>query len=143
MERCFEERKLRHDRPDPLKAQKSVSAAEAKLGEAEKLAQAGFASASLLSAYSAMFHAGRALLFRDGVVEKSHYCLIAYLHEKYAETGKLNAGTITVMDAFREERHDVLYSLEGIAVRQDDTKTAIDAARKLIAAVKRLLKDGE
>ena len=140
MDRCFEERKLRRDRPDILKAHRSVSVAEAKLKEAEDLAKAGFANASLLSAYSSMFHSGRALLFRDGVVEKSHYCLIAYLREKYANTGSLDNGTITVMDAFREERHDVLYSLEGISVRADDTKTAIEAAKKLLSEVKKLLK---
>ena len=140
MDRCFEERKLRKDRPDILKAHKSVSVAESKLKEAEDLAKAGFASASLLSAYSSMFHSGRALLFRDGVVEKSHYCLIAYLREKYSKAGKLDDGTITVMDAFRAERHDVLYSLEGISVRSDDTKTAIEAAKRLLQEVKRLLK---
>ena len=63
-----------------------------------------------------MFHAGRALLFRDGIQEKSHYCLLVYLKEKY--TGRISAGILSSMDAYREERHEVLYSLEKTKISQ-------------------------
>jgi len=139
LDKCFEERKLRKERPDMLKAQRSLLAANEKLEEAQALAKAGFASSALLNAYASMFHAGRALLFRDGIVEKSHYCLIAYLRENYAKTGRLSAGTITMMDAFREERHDVLYSLEGIKVKPDETSAAIGNAKKLLEGARKLL----
>ncbi len=140
LERCFEERKLRKIRPDILKARKSLEVAESKLSKAEELAKAGFEDVALVTAYASMFHSGRALLFRDGIVEKSHYCLIQYLKEKYVKTGKIENEVITMMDSFRHERHDVLYSLEGIKVRTNESKEAIETARKLLSAVKKILK---
>lgn len=122
-----------------MKARQSLKVSEDKLVEAEKLAKAGFGDAALVTAYASMFHAGRALLFKDGVVEKSHYCLVVYLRENYAKQGKIGPEIITMMDAFREERHDVLYSLEGIRVKTADTKTAIETARKLLETAKTLV----
>lgn len=139
-EECWRERKLRRTRPDLLKARKSLEVAEEKLWEAEKLAKAGFESTALVTAYSSMFHCGRALLFKDGVVEKSHYCLIQYLKENYVKTGKIGGGVVTMMDSFREERHDVLYSLEGITIKASECKAAVEVARRLFEAVKSLLK---
>lgn len=126
-------------RPDVLKARKSLETAEGKLSEAGALAQAGFKSAAMVTAYAAMFHAGRALLFKDGVVEKSHYCLVEYLREEYAKTGRLPNELVTMMDSFREERHDVLYSLEGVKAKTDDVEAAIETAKKLVGEAKRLL----
>ncbi len=38
-----------------------------------------------ISSYTAMFHAARAILFRDGIKERSHECIPVYLKEKYPE----------------------------------------------------------
>lgn len=67
------------------------------------------------------------------------FCLVQYLKEKYAKTGKIENGVITMMDAFREERHDVLYSLDEIKVKMTETKTAIETARTLLKASKTLV----
>ncbi|HQT45326.1 MAG TPA: HEPN domain-containing protein [Candidatus Micrarchaeota archaeon] len=123
-----------------LKSEKSMSVASEKLAEAQALLKSGFESSAVVSAYASMFHAGRALLFKDGIIEKSHYCLIEYLRETYVKTGKMPAEAITVMDAFREERHEVMYSLEGIKIKQKVAQTAIDNAKALIDAVKPMLK---
>ena len=136
---CFEDRRLRRERPDVLKARKSLETAQRKLSEAGALAQAGFESAAMVTAYASMFHAGRALLFRDGIVEKSHYCLVQYLREEYAKTGRLQNELITMRDSCREERHDVMYSLEGIRVKPNEVGAAITTAKKLVEEVKRLL----
>lgn len=135
LERCFEERKLRQAKPDILKAKKSLETAREKLAEAEELAKAGFEKVAVVFAYASMFHSGRALLFKDGVVEKSHYCLVLYLKEKYVKRGKIENEIITMMDSFREERHDVMYSLEGIKVKSDEANHAIENARKMLQAV--------
>lgn len=138
-EECFERRQLRSTAPDLLKAEKSIKTAEDKLAEAEQLAKAVFRKAAIVTAYASMFHAARALLFRDGIVEKSHYCLVVYLREKYVKTGKLPAGIVTVMDAMREERQDVMYGLEEVTIKEGDEKLALENARHLIAAVRKLL----
>ncbi|MDD4446734.1 MAG: HEPN domain-containing protein [Methanothrix sp.] len=43
---------------------------------------------AISSAYLAVFHSARAVLFRDGVREKSHYCIGLYL-QRYVEDGTL------------------------------------------------------
>lgn len=117
----------------------SISTAESHLTEAERLAKAGFRNVAVVVAYASMFHAGRALLFKDGVIEKSHYCLAVYLREKYVTGGKLSNELISVMDAFREERQDVMYGLETPELNKDDENAAIENARKMIKEVKKLL----
>lgn len=111
------------------------------LSEAEGLEKAGFYRMSVVTAYAAMFHAGRALLFRDGVVEKSHYCLALYLRKNYGESGKLPVGLITALDGLREERHDVLYGFSGAKLENEDAESAIESAGRFIEAVARLLKE--
>ena len=44
----------------------------------------GAIRSALMAAYMGYFHAARAILFRDGVREKSHYCIGVYL-EYYCE----------------------------------------------------------
>ncbi|MFH0818079.1 MAG: HEPN domain-containing protein [Candidatus Micrarchaeota archaeon] len=141
LEECFENRKLRKARPDLLKAAASVQVAKRKVAEAEELAKAGFRSMALIQAYASMFHAGRALLFRDGIIEKSHYCLIIYLKEKYVKTGSIPIESITLMDSFREERNDVLYSLEKITVEGKECEEGVKSARQFIKIVERVLKE--
>ena len=143
MKECFVTRGLRYDRPDYLKAEKSLEVAARKLEEAQKLADANFENNALLNAYASMFHSGRALLFKDGVIEKSHYCLIAYLQEEYAQKDIIETGIITLMDSFRQERHDVLYSLESMEIGKEDVAEALANAKKLLAVAKKILKNNK
>jgi len=136
---CFSERKLRKAKPDAAKAKKSVSTARAMLAEASGLSKSGFHRMALVSAYASMFHACRALLFRDGIVEKSHYCLALYVRKNYAEKGAIPVGLMTALDGLREERHDALYGLTGAAPGSDDSKMAIDSAGKLLEIIEKLL----
>ncbi len=138
LDECFERRQLRQIPPDKAKAKSSLETAKIKLAEAKGLAAAGFASMAIVNAYASMFHSCRALLYRDGVQEKSHYCLIAYVREKYAATGKLTPGLITVMDAFREQRHDVFYGFGKPSTKKADVELALDAAKKLMEEISKI-----
>jgi len=84
---CLEKRLLRRDRPDRQKALKALEIGEQRLLDAEISLEAEIHSAAILLSYAAMFHASRALLFKDGYVERSHYCLIEFVKEKYILTG--------------------------------------------------------
>lgn len=139
LEECFASRKLRRILPDLLKAQKSLEAAAAKLRRAKALLEDGHNDATLLYAYSCMFSAGRAVLYKDGVQEKSHYCLARYLEEEYAKKGKISREAITLLDAFREERHAIMYGFEELKVRKEEAEEAIDAAEKFIQKAKELI----
>ncbi|KUG20053.1 MAG: HEPN domain-containing protein [Methanomicrobiaceae archaeon] len=69
---------LRRVRPSAEKANESLSLASSYLAEARQVAGVGANRMSLTGAYMAWFHAARAVLFRDGIREKSHYCIELY-----------------------------------------------------------------
>jgi uncharacterized protein (UPF0332 family) len=79
-----------------------------------------------------MFSAGRAILYKDGIQEKSHYCLAKYLEEEYAKRGKLDMEIITLLHSFREERHAIMYGFEEVEVREKEAKEAISTAEKFL-----------
>ena len=54
--------------------------------KAKKIFKAGVFDIAFTTAYTSMFHTARALLYRKGLKERSHYCLIAFLLTEYAET---------------------------------------------------------
>lgn len=136
---CFTSRKLRRIRPDLLKARKSLDAAGAKLKEAKALLEDAHNDAGLLYAYSSMFGAGRAILYKDGIQEKSHYCLAKYLEEEYAKKGKIDREIITLLDAFREERHAIMYGFEEPEVGQEEAGEAVSTAEKFLQKAKELI----
>ena len=74
---CFRKRLLRRERPDVEKSRRSIEVAQAKLNAAEQAFSHGLLDATVVLAYTTMFHAARAILFKDGIIEKSHVCLIA------------------------------------------------------------------
>lgn len=139
LEECFALRKLRRIRPDHLKARKSLEAAALKLKEAKALLENGHRNAALLYAYSSMFGAGRAILYRDGIQEKSHYCLAKYLEEGYVRKGKIDPMLITLLNAYREERHAIMYGFEEADVRDEEAEEAISAAEKFLRKVEELM----
>jgi uncharacterized protein (UPF0332 family) len=55
---------------------------------------------ALMAVYMGYFHAARAVLFRDGIREKSHYCIGIYL-ETYVEKGLLEEEWIALFDHIR------------------------------------------
>ncbi|MCP8321946.1 MAG: HEPN domain-containing protein, partial [archaeon] len=45
---------------------------------------------SIIASYNTVFHAARALLFKDGIKEKSHWAVARYLEYEYVNKGKLD-----------------------------------------------------
>lgn len=80
-------------------AEEDIDAAKASL-EQENLAWA------MIQAYSSMLNISRAILFRDGYVEKSHYCVVEYLRYYYYDDLEDH---IERLDLMRKERHQILY----------------------------------
>ncbi len=97
-----------------------------------------FYTGALVLSYSAMFHAARALLFRDGWTEKSHACVVAYLRARYVSRGKLERRYLAMLDAARLERHETLYGLE-VTVAREDAELTLRAAREFVSRVAKLI----
>jgi uncharacterized protein (UPF0332 family) len=134
---CLERDLLKKDVPDSRKAARSVAVARLRLSKAAKLISAEFFDEALVNAYAAMFHAGRALLFKDGFREKSHYGLYVYISEKYRD--KLEPRFISELDSLRLERHAIMYSLESIGVSRKEAEDILGIAKDFVAALEKLL----
>ena len=108
---CIEKELLKRIPPSEENFTRSLNKAKKWLEEAEKSFENKIYQSSVLSSYLAMFHSARAILFRDGYREKSHYCVARYLEEKYVKTGKLERKWVELLDYYREMRHNNQYDL--------------------------------
>lgn len=61
-----------------------------------------------LSSYNSCFHFFRALLYKKGFVEKSHYCLIVALKEIFSSDSELQK-LLNDFDKLRMSRHEIQY----------------------------------
>jgi len=134
---CFKKRLLRRTKPDPLKVTKALEMAELKNERARDLFESDFFEESIVSSYTSMFQAARALLFNDGVVEKSHACVIAYLREHYSS--KLGQNMINWLDTYRLERHESFYGLEKSTIDEDEAEDALEKSEKFLETVQQIL----
>lgn len=141
LEECFEKRLLRNALPDRLKSKKALEMSDRAMEQAEKLMEHGFYEQAILYSYTAMFQGARALLFKDGITEKSHYCVIEYLKHNYVQSGKLNQSHIHWLDTYRIERHETLYGLENIVVNKNDAIEAVKSAANFLNEIRRLAGD--
>lgn len=137
---CFEKRLLREIAPDLEKAKKSIEASERKLKKAKIAYEKEMYDIVIIRSYECMFHASRALLFKDGVVEKSHICVVLYLQRFYAELGKIEQRFVNILNDLRITRHSEFYDLEEKNYSIQDADIAIRDAESFLNKVKEILK---
>ncbi len=136
VEDCFTYRLLRKIPPDKEKSKRSIELAEQCLAQGEQAVKIGISRYVILETYMAMFHASRALLYKDGVQEKSHYAIFVYLKGKYA--GILPLSVISLLNIHRVQRHDAMYGLEFEPTKEDAT-VALRDAHLFVAEIKKCL----
>ena len=83
-----------------------------------------------------MFHAARALLFRDGVKERSHLCIVSYIRETHPRLKRL----ANQLDAYRRNRHNTLYALDFL-ISDDEAQQAIEDAEQFYRQIKDTLNE--
>ncbi len=135
---CIREGLLRNIPPSKGKAERSIRAAEKWLKEAENGLKSGSFNSSLISSYLAMFHSARAILFYDGIRERSHYCIARYLEEKYVKKRKLESKWVDLLDHYRDMRHNDQYDMD-FFVTDDECKNALETAKRFALRIKDLL----
>lgn len=118
LEECFEDGKLQTVLPSEEKARQSLRVAHENLYEAQGAARGELFRAATNSIYVAIFHAARAVLFRDGIREKSHFCLEQYLNT-YVASGKLESKWIAFFASQRSKRDINQYGFEPPATREE------------------------
>ncbi len=139
LENCFKRKQLRKVESSNEKAELSIKQAKEWLVEAEKNLENSTCKFAQISTYLTFFHSARAVLFRDGVREKSHYCIGVYL-EKYVDNGDLEEEYTLLFDRMRSARNTDQYSFQ-VAPSLEEVKSGIQAAKKFIKRIRQLLKD--
>lgn len=133
-EECFKKGLLKKISPQLDLAKKDIKQAEFFLKEAEELLDINKKQIAALSLYNAFFHTARSLLFKDGIKERSHYCIARYLENNY-ELDKFISAFETIMNL----RHNVQYSTENIEI-EEDLADFINICHEFISEVDKILK---
>ena len=134
---CFEKGLLKKDKQDKEKALKSIETAKYKLDIAKRTFDVQIFEEAIINSYAAMFHAARALLFKDGIKEKSHFGLFVYIKEKYKD--RLEPRFINELNALRLERHELIYGLEKPEIKEVEAEDIIFVTKEFILAIEKLL----
>jgi len=137
LEECHAKDLLRRVEPSLAKARRSLEQSRVWQEEAKKALAAGAYRSALISCYNAFFHAARAILYRDGVREKSHLCVELYLGG-YAIKGDLEASWIAQFSRMRSARHMDLYSFSA-APSREEVESAVRDAHAFLARMEKLL----
>jgi uncharacterized protein (UPF0332 family) len=138
LDECYERGLLRKVAASNDKAMQSLAQAHEWVTEAGYDCDAGSNRSALMAAYMGYFHAARAVLYRDGVREKSHYCIGVYL-ESYREKGLLEDEWILQFDHMRGMRQNDQYSLDARPTVQEVRQAVADAGN-FIERMERLVK---
>ncbi len=141
-EYCMGKGMLRKVIASGVKAKKSLLKSGKWLKSAKINIESGTFDSCLISSYLCMFHAARAILIRDGIREKSHYCLARYLEEKYVRTKKIDERWINLLDHFRELRHSDQYDVNFLT-SEADARSSIEFAEKFLKRMERLFSEDE
>ncbi len=141
IEACFRKGLLLRVEPSSTKSRESIAEARDWLSEARKNVAAEAYKSAISSLYLAIFHSARAVLFRDGVREKSHYCAGVYL-EKYVEQGVLEEDWFLIFDRLRSVRHADQYSFQ-VHPLKEEVESGIDIAGKFVIRMEKLLDETE
>jgi uncharacterized protein (UPF0332 family) len=132
IEKLFRDRKLRKISVDREKVTSSLNVAGGSLEEAEKLFASDFHKQAVLAAYTSMFHAARAILYQDGIQEKSHYAVYIYLRERKKE---IPEKLVESFLSHQNERKELLYGFDA-SVSKDDVERAILDAQDFLSLIR-------
>ena len=137
---CLKKGLIRKTVPSKEKARKSLEASIKWLEEAEKNIESNALRSSLLSAYLAVFHAARSILFFNGYREKNHACIARYLEENYVKRNFLESKWVEMLDHFGEIRHTDQYSFN-FFTSGEEAEDTIEKSKEFVARMKRLLEE--
>ena len=133
---CFKEGLLKKVKPSKQYAIKSLETSITYIQNAKDNLQMNNNNLVVFCSYTAMFHAARAILFKDGVKERSHLCIIFYLRETYPSLRRL----ANQLDTYRRNRHNTLYALDFL-ISDDEAHQAIEDAEKFYKQIRIIIED--
>ena len=130
MAECFQKGLLKRTTPDMENALRSLELSKSNIEDAVENMSIHRYRVVAISSYSSMFHAARAILFRDGIKERSHECIPVYLKEKYPQLETL----ANILDSYRRFRHDAIYGLD-FSIDDKEANVALDSAEEFLEKI--------
>lgn len=131
---CFKEGLLKKTKPSKQYAKKSLDASLVYIEDAKDNLRMNNNNLVIFCSYTAMFHAARALLFRDGIKERSHLCTLSYLRETYPRLKRL----ANQLDSYRRNRHNTLYGLDFL-ISDDEARQAVKDAELFYKQIRNII----
>ncbi len=132
LEECFAKGMLRKTAPSMEQAILIFNKAGHALDDARANLEEERYDATILLAYQSLLSASKAILFMDGIREKSHVCIARYLEAKHND--KFDLQTIGLLDSFREARHEIQYSA-AFTASENQAKEIVEFAEKFLGKV--------
>ena len=133
---CFKEGLLRKTKPSKQYAIKSLETSLNYIQNAKDNFKMKNNNLVIFCSYTAMFHSARALLFKDGIKERSHLCIVSYIRETYPRLRSLS----NQLDAYRRNRHNTLYALDFL-ISDYEAQQAIKDAEKFYQQIKTMMEE--
>jgi len=128
---CIAQGLLRKIPPSREKALQSVVKAKELLQEARANLEEERINSAVIVAYMAIFHAARALLFKDGYREKSHECVIRFIEAKHPE---IKTAQIESLEKYKSERTHTQYDVS-YTPNEEQAEKMVEFAEKFIQTI--------
>ena len=136
LKKCFETGQLKKGIPDLSLAKKSLKRGISILEEIPKLTKSAFLEVAEQRLYQAFFHMIKALLYKDGVKEHSHYCTILYVKEAY---GKVLESELSTMEALKDLRNQSQYGVDSPDLNEEEINDWCQIGKMLHQKITKLL----
>lgn len=94
---------------------------------------------TVISLYNSFFHVSRALLFKDGIKERSHFCVARYIESEYIKKKLLDSIFLNAFETLMSIRKNVQYSTEKTII-DDDLNEFYNICEKYISKVEVMIK---
>lgn len=133
---CFKKGLLVKGRASEATVESTIRLTKHSIERAKGNFNMGYFDVAFTLAYQAMLHAARALLFRDGIKERSHACVVVYLKEKYRRNSRL-IKYFNLLDSYKISRHEIVY--RGGNISREEASSAIEDAKDFLNTVENIL----
>lgn len=133
---CFDKELLIKARVSEETIKSTLNLATHHIERARGNLRIGYFDVTFTLAYQSMLHAARALVFNDGIKERSHICVVLYLKEKYRRDPQVTK-YLNILDSYRIGKHEVVY--RGGYVSKEEGIRAIKDAEDFLKLTRNVL----
>ena len=136
LKKCFEMGQLKKITADLSLSKKSLKRGVLILEEIPRLTKSEFLEVAEQRLYQSFFHMIKALLYKDGIKERSHYCVILYVKETY---GSALESEIATMEVLKDLRNQSQYGVESPDLNEEEINDWCQIGKMLHQKITKLL----